>query len=349
MRVLRELISKEKGQGLALAALGLIVVSGFAAVSVDVGVFMHERREIQNAADAAVLAGAAELPDSPTEAEIKVYEWADKNGMNIAGGELQSVAVTTTFAPNDTVTVTLKRDTPFIFGRVLGFTGDTIHATAVARVGSPTVATNVMPWALRESRKEEAEAEGYGHPVVLMEDAGGGASGSYGGICPGGHCGASDYRSAIEEAMQVDLTGTYEMKTGVMPGPTGQGLDTRFEGEAEECDTFDEVFRQISETEWEFTSDACNPWEDEGGGSRRVVLAPVVDDYYFDTCGGSSCTIEVGAFALLFIEDPSACVTPEHPHEPLVCARFLRASFDIGFLIGAYDPDSDIKFVRLVG
>jgi hypothetical protein len=51
---------------------------------------------------------------------------------------------------------------------------------------------------------------------------------------------------------------------------------------------------------------------------------------------------------MLFLEDPDLCVTPEHPEEPLVCARFLRASFDIGFLIGAYDPDTDIRFVRLV-
>ena len=51
---------------------------------------------------------------------------------------------------------------------------------------------------------------------------------------------------------------------------------------------------------------------------------------------------------MLFLEDPSMCVTPEHPVEPQVCARFLRASFDVGFLIGKYDPNTDIRFVRLV-
>ncbi len=341
-------VREEGGQALAIAALGMVVVGGFAALSLDVGVFMHERRDIQNAADAGALAGAVELPEWPADAEANVYEWAEKNGINIGGGELQSVEITTTYVDNDTVRVQLKRDTPFIFGRVLGLTGDTMHATAVARVGSPTIATHAMPWALRESRRDEAEAAGYGLPVVLMESEHGGASGAFGGICPGGHCGASDYRDGIEEGLELDLNGTYEMAPGVMPGPTGQGMDYRLANTDENCDEFTEVFNQIGPNDWAFTCNECNPWTDEGSGSLRVVLAPVVEDHYFDECGGTSCTIQVSSFAMLFLEDPSACVTPEHPDEPLVCARFLRASFDVGFLIGAYNPDTDIRFVRLV-
>ena len=349
LALLRSLWREEFGQGLVLGTLALVVILGFTAVAVDVGLFLHERRELQNAADAAVLAGVQELPNSPADAEARAQEWAVNNGVDIGGGELESVEITTTYVSNDTVRVRVQRDVPFIFARVLGFTSDTMHATAVARVGSPTIATGALPWALRKSYKEWAEAAGYGQPVVLMESAGGGASGAFGALCfDGAHCGASDYRDAIDEGSDVDLEGTYYMKTGVMPGPTGGGLDDRFTGESTECDAFDEVFRQVGEGEWEFTSSTCNPWTDQGSGSRRVVLAPVIEDYYYDECGGSSCLVQGSGFAMLFLEDPSACVTPEHPDEPLVCARFLRASFDIGFLIGAYDPDTDIRFVRLV-
>jgi hypothetical protein len=224
-----------------------------------------------------------------------------------------------------------------------------MHATGVARVGSPTIATNAMPWALRESYRDAAEAAGYGQPVVLMESSHGGASGAFGGLCFDAHCGASDYRDAIEQGSEVNLGEPYEMATGVMPGPTDQGMGYRLTNTDGNCDTFDEVFRLIGPNEWEFNPDnACNPWTDEGSGSLRVVLAPVIEDYYFDDCGGASCTIQASAFAMLFLEDPSMCVTPEHPEEPLVCARFLRASFDAGFLIGQYDPNTDIRFVRLV-
>ena len=350
LRIVRSLWRQEFGQGLVLGVFALVVILGFTAMVVDVGLFLHERRELQNAADAAALAGAQELPQSSADAEAKVYEWADKNGIDIAGDELELVEITTTYVTNDTVRVRVKRDVPFIFGRVLDFTSDiTIRATGVARVGSPTIATGAMPWALRESRKVEAEAAGYGQPVVLMESSGGGASGAFGALCfDGDHCGADVYRDAIDQGGEVDLGESYYMKTGVIPGPTDQGLDDRFTGESTDCDTFDEVFTQVGADDWKFTSNTCNPWTDQGSGSRRVVLAPVIEDYYFDQCGGSSCSVQGSGFAMLFLEDPSMCVTPAHPDEPLVCARFLRASFDIGFLIGGYDPDTDIRFVRLV-
>jgi Flp pilus assembly protein TadG len=347
-RILRSVWQQEFGQGLVLGTLAMVAILGFAAMAIDVGLFLHERRDLQKAADAAALAGAAELPESPAEAEAKVHEWADKNGIDIAGGELELVEVTTTYVTNDTVRVQVARETPFVFGRVLGFTSETMHATGVSRVGSPTIATNGMPWALRKSYKDAAEAAGYGQPVVLMESEHGGASGAFGGLCFDGHCGADDYRDAIEEGATIDKGGSYEMAPGVMPGPTDQGVGYRLTNTDENCDTFEEVFRQIGPNEWEFVSNTCNPWVDEGSGSLRVVLGPVIEDYYYDECGGTSCTVEVSSFAMLFLEDPSMCVTPEHPEEPLVCARFLRASFDVGFLIGQYDPDTDIRFVRLV-
>jgi len=326
----------------------MVVILGFAAMAVDVGLFLHEKRELQNAADAAALAGVQELPNLPGDAQAMAEEWAENNG--IGADELEAIEISTTYATNDTITVQVKREVPFVFARVLGLTSDTMRADASARVGSPTIGTGAMPWGLRESYKEWAEDEvGFGEPVVLMESAGGGASGAFGALClDGEHCGADVYRDVVEEGAEVDLQEFYFMKTGVIPGPTDQGLDARFTGESTECDTFDEVFQQVGEDDWAFTSNTCNPWADEGSGSRRVVLAPVVPDYYFDECGGSSCPVDGSAFSMLFLEDPSMCVTPEHPDEPLVCGRFLRASFDIGFLIGAYDPDTDIRFVRLV-
>jgi len=348
-RILRSVWQQEFGQGLVLGTLAMVAILGFAAMAIDVGIFLHERRDLQNAADAAALAGAAELPESLSEAEAKVHEWADKNGIDVAGGELDLMEITTTYVTNDTVRVRVTRETPFVFGRVLGLTSETMHATGVSRVGSPTIATNAMPWALRESYKEAAEAAGYGQPVVLMESEEDGASGAFGGLCFEAHCGASDYRDAIKYGEEVTLWEPYEMAPGVMPGPTDQGMDYRLGNTDENCDTFEEVFDLVGEEDWAFNPDNdCNPWTDEGSGSLRVVLTPVIDDYYYDECGGASCTIEASGFAMLFLEDPSMCVTPEHPVEPQVCGRFLRASFDVGFLIGQYDPNTDIRFVRLV-
>ena len=107
----------ESGQGLVVGTLVMVMILGFAAMTVDVGLFLHEKRELQNAADAAALAGVQELPFSVADAELRAQEWADKNG--IGADELEPIEISTTHVANDTITVRVKRDVPFIFARVL--------------------------------------------------------------------------------------------------------------------------------------------------------------------------------------------------------------------------------------
>src|SRR5688572_19750017 len=82
----RALISRgEDGQIVILAAFTMVVVFGFAALAVDIGSLTHERRDLQNAADAMALAGGSQLTttsagNSPAQAEA--MKWADKNGLS---------------------------------------------------------------------------------------------------------------------------------------------------------------------------------------------------------------------------------------------------------------------------
>lgn len=63
----RQLDRREHGQVLVLFALGLVVLLGFAALAVDIGRFVAERRHVQNAADAGALAACQKLIDGATE------------------------------------------------------------------------------------------------------------------------------------------------------------------------------------------------------------------------------------------------------------------------------------------
>ena len=65
------LVRREEGQSLVLVALWLTVLLGFAALAIDVGRLYSERRFLQNAADAAALAGAAALIQGRTAAEAE--------------------------------------------------------------------------------------------------------------------------------------------------------------------------------------------------------------------------------------------------------------------------------------
>jgi hypothetical protein len=53
--------SRENGSVVVLGALFLVVLAGMGALAVDYGFLQHKRSQLQNAADAAALAGAAEL------------------------------------------------------------------------------------------------------------------------------------------------------------------------------------------------------------------------------------------------------------------------------------------------
>lgn len=56
--------NKNKGQVLVLVALSMVVIIGFAALAIDFAYFYHTKNQLQGAADAAALAGAAKLTDT---------------------------------------------------------------------------------------------------------------------------------------------------------------------------------------------------------------------------------------------------------------------------------------------
>ena len=314
----------------------MVVILGMAAMAIDVGMFLQERRELQNAADAAALAGAQDLPASPANAVAAATSWAEENG--IGSGELEGVTVSTTYATDDTVTVQVKRDVPWLFARVLGRGSDTVRADATARVGSPSVAYNVMPWSLLESAKAAAI---YGVDVTLKYSAQGGTGGQFGLLDLGGGTGCSGYRDNVTDGAEVALYSQIPTEPGNCVGPTEQGLRDRLNATSAACDTFQETF-QLVDGVYHFTKN-CNPWKAGGAGSKRVVLVPVISD---PDKGKEYVT--VNSFAMVYLTNAATdniCPTGN------ICdvkAIFVKAYDDIGALMGALDPNSDIRFARLV-
>jgi uncharacterized membrane protein len=68
---------------LIIFALGLAVLLGFTAMAIDVGILYGDPRHLQNTADAAALAGAAELPNDPSAAKAEAENWALKHGLSL--------------------------------------------------------------------------------------------------------------------------------------------------------------------------------------------------------------------------------------------------------------------------
>ncbi|OGO45899.1 MAG: hypothetical protein A2W34_00225 [Chloroflexi bacterium RBG_16_64_32] len=196
-RQIRGRTLSERGQMLILFVLGLGVLLGFVAMSVDVGLFLQQRRDLQNDADAAALAAAAYLPDASLATQ-KAQEWADKNFDD--GNELvTSIEVSSYRAANDRITVSVEQEVSFVFGRALGLVSKTVPATATAaRV--PVTAACIAPWGVQGVVNDATVDYGLDPTRVYVFELSSsewvtpgnyGALGVYGG-------GTSDYRDAIE-------------------------------------------------------------------------------------------------------------------------------------------------------
>ncbi len=123
----------EGGQMLILFVLALGVLMGMVAMSVDVGLILHERRSLQNAADAAALAAAQELDDSTAAAIDMAQQYAVANGVDLTDPEYTFVATTPYQGDPDLIEVQVSRQKGFIFGRVLGLDFVNVPARAVAK------------------------------------------------------------------------------------------------------------------------------------------------------------------------------------------------------------------------
>jgi hypothetical protein len=329
---------EERGQGLVLAAFAMVVIFGFAAMAIDVGLFLQERRDLQKSADAAALAGAQELPASPGDAQQKAEEWAEKNGIDV--GELEAIEITSTYVADDTITVEVKRDVPFVFARVLGFTSDTMSAEGSARVGSPAAMGGLAPFAVLEDAIELDE------PTVLKYDAHEASHGNFGALAIDGN-GASTYRETIKYGSETALCSqsqdtcadpTTETEPGNMTGPTRTGVNWLIDETSTLCDEFDEVFQEHGDTYRLKTR--CNPFGPGGAhDSKRVVIVPVIEEL----CHGR-CDVTILKFGMFFLEELGSCTG----NDCEVTGWFVEAQADVGSLMGGLDPDGLIRFVRLV-
>lgn len=154
LRQTRRLCRDESGVTLVMSALLAVGLAGAVALSVDVGRISLARRQLQNAADAAALAGVRELPDK-NDAKIAATSWLTKNNASYA--EIQTLEISSDTKVNDTITVTLKRTVPATFARTFGITANSITVTARARqyvvVGADTTGASLFPYAVWAGNK----------------------------------------------------------------------------------------------------------------------------------------------------------------------------------------------------
>jgi hypothetical protein len=126
---MKKIFGSSRGQIAALYAGILFVLVGAIALGADVGVMYMNWQQLQKAADAAVLAGGAGLPDNTLGASKAVSTYLANNGIaapDVITGPNYSNG-------NTQISLTLKRTVPHYFGRVLGLINADVQVTATAQ------------------------------------------------------------------------------------------------------------------------------------------------------------------------------------------------------------------------
>jgi Flp pilus assembly protein TadG len=132
----------ERGQSLVLTVVVLVSLLGMAALVLDVGSWYRAKRNLQSTADAAALAGAQALPDTPGSATSLANQYATTNTPDLA---TKDVSISSNIVPNDRISVHVTRPSPGFFARVLGIDSVQVGATAAAQSEGMAQARYVAP------------------------------------------------------------------------------------------------------------------------------------------------------------------------------------------------------------
>ena len=138
---------QERGQMLALFAICLVAIIAVTGLVIDGGLTMVQRRDEQNVADAAAMAGAYAFANtnSTTSAAAQALSNAAANGYTDG---VDNVNITVNVRDNGglaTVTATITKPHRNFFSGIVGFGSWDVSTTASAEAGLPNAVIGAMP------------------------------------------------------------------------------------------------------------------------------------------------------------------------------------------------------------
>ena len=160
--------TSERGQTLVILALVITVLMLMAGLAIDVGMAYNERRDLQNAADAAALAGAQALCDGEDHGTAS----AIATTIGTANGATDVDPQPTTVTERRRMSVTTSGDAETFFFRLVGIDSVPVSAQAQAECSCAAAAGGLWPVAFDKPTwddvKEQCDGE-YAHLIVWTE------------------------------------------------------------------------------------------------------------------------------------------------------------------------------------
>ncbi len=250
---------KSRGQALIYVTVCLLTLISFAALATDTGMLWVNRRALQNAADAAALAGAQELmePDGPAQARAVACDYAlvknavpdmtvDCSGQGAAISEpcdpnvMPSVdmLVCQTYVPGDSIRVITNKTVDPMFGRAQmpPWESTDINAYAIAMVGSlhtvcvfPIFQTQDLLEASGAWGPDGPDSINYGVPVIMKTSTDDAESGNFMALQVDGSSSKDAWRDTVgsPDGCSGETSETATTSTGNFVGAFDQGMADR--------------------------------------------------------------------------------------------------------------------------
>jgi Flp pilus assembly protein TadG len=316
---------RERGSVLAMSALGMLAFLLATGMAVDLGHFYLVKSELQNAADAAALAGASALNSGPAgivkarqraTAAMNSYEF-NKTGLAITAADVTFavnlngpyVNEATAAAPATAQKIRFVRvktpQTPvqvFFAAPVLGSKKDlTAEATAGMSVPISSVC-DFLPVSVID----------YGTPIkpgdtyTFRADTGGGITpGNYQILAVAG-AGGQDVRvglaSGVDACAEPGEEYAVDTKPGLTSGPVRVGVNTRFDEYGSQVNPAQmppdtNVMENITYAQYVAGTPSQAP-SHQGVDGRRVVIIPIVKQNEYDQGRG---VVKFNRFGLFFL------------------------------------------------
>lgn len=324
--------NSERGSILAVSAFGMLTFLLAVGLCVDISHFYVVKAELQNAADAAALAGSSALNSAPAgidEATARAvqtmngYEFNNEDvtinpqnvtfAVNFGGPYVDAETAKTQAADIRFVSVTIPPKSVGVFFATPVLNSDTVNLSQEAIAGMsvpPNVFCEWIPLAVIDDEKNPMIP---GQTYVIR-------GGPQGSVSPGnrqilsvGGSGASVVRinlgKGVNECAEPGTEYTVDTKPGVDAGPVRDGLNTRFDEYSAGMDPAEfppdkNIKENISFFEYSNATKDSVYWQspDPGhvpGDNRRVVLIPMIKMSEFDP---GRDTVKFYKFAAFFLK-----------------------------------------------
>jgi len=151
------ILKDEKGSVMLLLTISLAVLIGLTALVVDGAILYNTKSKLQNAVDAAALAGAHQLTEGATAAETTAKFYLGQNNVDPLTEGNVSADMSNSKYGTDIITVTATRSVPLGLARIFGSATQNVTARAVAGIYPLDVGAGVMPIGVLDGFYEPGE------------------------------------------------------------------------------------------------------------------------------------------------------------------------------------------------